>query len=108
MCLLFLLWLALAGYVVFATTDWQVDVPVFAFLLAGLLALSVPKPEQPGSRSERFVLAALALLVLLIGVAPDPARLSGAINAAMAARGTDQPCTSPPRDRAAHCHSRYR
>jgi len=41
----------LAGYLVFSLTDWQLDVPVFAFALAALaacLAAPAPDPAPPG------------------------------------------------------------
>jgi hypothetical protein len=64
--------IALAGYALFSLTDWQVDVPIFAFLLAALLALSVKESPNPAAPFERFVVAGLALLILMIGVTPDP------------------------------------
>ncbi len=84
--------MALAGYVVFATTDWQVDVPVFAFLLAALLGLSVKQTDVPASRAERFALAGVAVIFLFIGVSPDPAP---ALNVRALALGTEPAQSGP-------------
>jgi O-antigen ligase len=60
--------IALAGYAVFALTDWQLDVPVFAFAVASCAAL-LAKPTPAGTRTRRLtgaaVLIALALIALV-------------------------------------------
>ena len=53
--------LALAGYAAFALTDFQLDVPMFAFLVAACAAACAPPPGAPASRRVRHGLA-LAML----------------------------------------------
>jgi O-antigen ligase len=67
--------ITLAGYAVFSLSDWQLDVPVFAFALATLAALLAgPDPEPPSASRSRLT-GALAIIfvagVLSLG-RPDP------------------------------------
>ncbi|MDP3069231.1 MAG: O-antigen ligase family protein [Opitutaceae bacterium] len=69
--------IALAGYAVFALFDWQLDVPVFGFMLATLAALLAPSRHAPvsaqGARAlGGFVLASLACIVVLGRSDPAP------------------------------------
>jgi O-antigen ligase len=68
---------ALAGYAAFALFDWQLEVPVFAFVVATLGALlAAPRAAPAAPRTARavggFALAALALVVLLGRRDPAP------------------------------------
>ena len=57
--------IALAGYAVFALTDWQFDVPIFVFATAICAALlASPSPASTGTRA-RLALGGSALLALL-------------------------------------------
>lgn len=51
---------ALAGYAVFALTDWQIDVPIFAGLTA-VLAAQVAPPPLPAGRSVRLLPGLVAI-----------------------------------------------
>lgn len=68
--------LALLGYGVFALTDFQLDVPVFAFLLAVGAAACVPPPAARAAPRARHGLALAALggtaLIAVLGQG-DPA-----------------------------------
>jgi O-antigen ligase len=69
----------LGGYAVFALTDYQLDVPVFAFAVAGCAALLAP-PAPPvchlmGDKLNRVALGLLtvgALAVITLVGRPDP------------------------------------
>ena len=68
----------LVGYGVFALTDYQLDVPVFAAAIAICAALLVPPTPAPASPRHRRLLAgvialAAGILVLLGGRDPAPA-----------------------------------
>ncbi len=68
---------ALAGYGVFALTDYQLDVPVFALAIAALAAqLAPPAPAPAGPRLRRglagAILAALGLMAFLGATDPTP------------------------------------
>lgn len=65
----------LAGYVAFALTDWQLDVPIFATTLAIFAALLAPPPNPGASaRASRWTgLAVVACLIgFVLGASPDP------------------------------------
>jgi O-antigen ligase len=66
--------LALAGYAVFSLTDWQLDVPVFAFALALATAWLAPDASSVSPLSPRVLGGAtVAVLVLIGGLGrPDP------------------------------------
>ena len=68
--------LALSGYAVFSLTDWQLDVPVYAFALAISAAWLAPGAEQtsPALRPVlgTVMLTALALVALLGRRDPAP------------------------------------
>lgn len=66
---------ALVGYGVFSLTDWQLDVPVFAFAVALCLALlAAPAMRPSGARffTGGLALLALALIALLGRRDPTP------------------------------------
>jgi tetratricopeptide (TPR) repeat protein len=67
----------LAGYAVFALTDWQLDVPVFALAVALCAALIAPPGENCPAGLRRSVgvsaLGALAIIALLGRSDPAPA-----------------------------------
>ena len=59
---------ALAGYAVFSLTDWQLDVPVFAFALALFAALLAPPAEKAISSSIHRVIGFATLVApVLVG-----------------------------------------
>ncbi len=58
--------IALAGYWAFALFDWQLDVPVFAFVLATLAALLAPPRAAPASAASARALGGLALVGLAL------------------------------------------
>ena len=68
---------ALAGYAVFALTDWQIDVPIFAGLTAVLAAQVAPPPTPP--RKTIHLLPGLVAVAGLAGflrwAQTDPAPL---------------------------------
>jgi hypothetical protein len=67
---------ALAGYAAFALTDWQLDVPVFAFSVSAALALLAGPAPEPASRPARRAMAAAVLISLglaAVGARPNPA-----------------------------------
>ena len=66
--------LALSGYAIFTLTDWQLDVPVFAFALAAAGALLVPatKPAFPRGRFAVAVTTFAALILIGLWGRPDP------------------------------------
>ncbi|WP_438480182.1 O-antigen ligase family protein [Oleiharenicola lentus] len=57
---------ALAGYAVFSFTDFQLDVPIFPFGLAAVVALAAPPQTNPCSRRSRVLLGGMALIILLV------------------------------------------
>ncbi len=67
---------ALAGYGVFALTDWQLDVPVFAFAVAGCLALLAAPAASATAVARRGIgaatLVALGLIAALGRRDPTP------------------------------------
>jgi len=67
---------ALAGYAVYSLTDWQLDVPIFAFLAAAGLALLAPPARGPASPAAGKAMTAATLACLglaALGARPDPA-----------------------------------
>jgi len=66
----------LAGYGVFALTDYQLDVPIFAAVLAALAALLASSQPEPAPRRLRHLLAgvtAIAAGIIGVGGGRDPA-----------------------------------
>jgi len=67
---------ALVGYGAFALTDWQLDVPIFAFAVASGLALLAPPPSRGHASPVSSRLMAAAVLVCMglaaAGGRPDP------------------------------------
>ena len=63
--------LALVGYGVLALTDWQLDVPVFAFAIAACAALLAAPEPTPASNRTRLIVSLTALptlaLIALLG-----------------------------------------
>ncbi|MEJ1973258.1 MAG: O-antigen ligase family protein [Lacunisphaera sp.] len=56
--------ITLAGYGVFALTDYQLDVPVFAAAVAALAALLIPSASGPASARARGLVAAMTVLAI--------------------------------------------
>jgi O-antigen ligase len=56
----------LGGYGVFALTDFQLDVPVFAAALAALAALLAPSAVTPAARRQRHVFAGTIVIAGLL------------------------------------------
>ncbi len=76
----------LAGYATFSLFDWQLDVPLFGFAVAALLAIAAAAttpPLQRGSRLARLVgLGALAAFTLVVSLGhrdPSPPRNARAL-----------------------------
>ncbi len=65
---------ALAGYLAFSLTDYQLDVPVFGAVLAALAACLVPPSDSPAVATPRMIdwIFRLALLALACFGRPDP------------------------------------
>jgi O-antigen ligase len=66
---------ALAGYAVFSFTDWQLDVPVFAFAVAAFGAFIAPASARPVRSLTRRAIggtAVIALAVVALLGRPDP------------------------------------
>jgi O-antigen ligase len=65
---------ALAGYLAFALTDYQLDVPVFAFALAALAACLAPPDDAPSPVAPRVIdwTARFALIALIGFGRSDP------------------------------------
>lgn len=77
----------LAGYGVFALTDHQLDVPVFAAALTTLVALLAPSVTKPAGTTSRFttglaVLAAAAAILIAGKRDPTPAMNAEALRLA--------------------------
>ncbi|MEY2878474.1 MAG: hypothetical protein RLZZ15_854, partial [Verrucomicrobiota bacterium] len=71
---------ALAGYALFALTDWQLDVPVFAFAVAACCALLAPPAPaataNPGQCHPMGDTSSLAVRALALASATRPLRLT--------------------------------